>query len=71
MWAIYEVFIELVTMFPFYVLVLWGWEVYGISAPWPGIEPAPSALEGQVLATGPPGRFLTLLFVLKILLYHK
>ena len=24
MWAIYEVFIELVTMFPFYVLVLWG-----------------------------------------------
>ena len=28
----------------------------GILAPWPGIEPAPSALESEVLTTGPPGK---------------
>ena len=28
----------------------------GILAPWPGIKPAPSALEGEVLTTGPPGK---------------
>ena len=27
-----------------------------ILAPPPGIEPAPLALEGEVLATGPPGK---------------
>ena len=29
---------------------------YGIIAPQPGIEPAPPALEGKVLTTGPPGK---------------
>ena len=33
MWAIYKVFFELVTIFPFCILVWGGWEVYGISAP--------------------------------------
>ena len=28
----------------------------GILALWPGIEPAPFALEGEVLTTGPPGK---------------
>ena len=28
----------------------------GILPPWPGIEPAPPALEGKVLTTGPPGK---------------
>ena len=33
-----------------------GYEACGTLAPWPGIEPAPSALEGKVLTTGPPGK---------------
>jgi len=31
-------------------------KAYGILAPWPGIEPAASALEGKVLNTGRPGK---------------
>ena len=31
-------------------------------APWPGIKPTPSALEGEVSATGPPGKSLASLF---------
>ena len=31
-------------------------EACGILAPRPGIEPAPPALEGEVLTTGPPGK---------------
>ena len=27
---------------------------HGILVPWPGIEPAPPALEGEILTTGPP-----------------
>ena len=34
--------------------------VCGILAPRPGIEPAPPELEGKVLATGPPGKSLTI-----------
>ena len=33
-----------------------GPEACGILAPWPGIEPAPPALEGEVLTNGPPGK---------------
>ena len=33
-----------------------GREACGVLAPLPGIEPAPSALEGKVLTTGPPGK---------------
>ena len=32
-----------------------GYKACGILTPWPGIEPAPPALEGKVLTTGPPG----------------
>ena len=35
---------------------IFGREAYGISAPQPGIEPAPPALEGEVLTIGPPGK---------------
>ena len=31
-----------------------GNEACGILTPWPGIKPAPSALEGGLLNTGPP-----------------
>ena len=33
-----------------------GQEACGILASRPGIEPAPPALEGEVLTTGPPGK---------------
>ena len=35
-----------------------GREACGILAPQPGIEPAPPALEGEVLTTGPPRKSL-------------
>ena len=37
---------------------VFGHEACGILAPRPGIEPAPTALEGEVLTTGPPGKSL-------------
>ena len=39
---------------------LFGCKSRGILAPWPGIEPTPSALEGEVLTSGPPGKSLVL-----------
>ena len=42
--------------FTFYFF--FGWEACGILALQPGIEPAPPALEGEVLTTGPPGKSL-------------
>ena len=38
-----------------------GLKSCGNLAPQPGIEPAPPALEGEVLLTGPPGKSLTLI----------
>ena len=32
-----------------------GHKACGISAPWVGVEPAPLALEDEVLTTGPKG----------------
>ena len=46
-----------------------GHEACGILAPRPGIEPAPPALEGKVLTTGPPGKSLIFLFIQNI--YHQ
>ena len=37
-----------------------GHEACGILAPWPGIEPAPPALEGKVLTTGLSGKSPTM-----------
>ena len=37
--------------------VFFGHEARGILVPQPGIEPAPPALEGEVLTTGPPRKF--------------
>ena len=33
-----------------------GPEAWEILAPWPGTEPTPFAVEGEVLTTGPPGK---------------
>ena len=49
MWIIFKVFIELVTLSFFF----FGIEASGILVPWPGMEPATPALEGEVLTTGP------------------
>ena len=52
-------FIEFVTiMILFYIfLQFFGHEARGILAPQPKIKPAHPALEGEVLATGPRGKF--------------
>ena len=41
-----------------FCLMFFGLEVCGILAPWPRIESASPAFEGQVLTTGPPGKSL-------------
>ena len=46
---------------------IFGHEACGILAPRPGIEPAPPALEGEVLTTGPLGKSPTFIFFLAIL----
>ena len=52
MWTIFKVSIEFVTtLLLFYVLVFGFW----VLAPQAGIEPAPPALEDELLTTGPPG----------------
>jgi len=43
----------------FFMFWFVGCEACGILAPGQGVEPAPPALEGQVLATGPPGKSLS------------
>ena len=48
-----------------------GREACGILAPRPGIEPAPPALEGKVLTTGPPGKSLDCSKFFKILLFNS
>ena len=45
-----------------------GCEACGILAPRPGVEPAPPALEGGVLTTGPSGKSQALQEMLKVLL---
>ena len=42
----------------FYVLVFWSRGMWALSSLQPGIEPAPPALEDEVLTTGPPGKSL-------------
>ena len=51
-----KVFIEFVIiLLLFYVLVFWPPGMWDL-VPWPGIEPVPTALEGEVPTTGPPGK---------------
>ena len=56
-WTIFKVLIEFVCYNIASVLFrFFGPEACGVLAPRPGIEPAPAALEGEVLTTGPPGK---------------
>ena len=53
--TLFKLFIEFLTILVLvYVLVFWPRGIE-ILAPRSGIEPAPPALEGEVLTTGPPG----------------
>ena len=63
MWAIFKAFIELLTiLFLFYALdFLAMWRVR-ILAPWPGVEPAPPALQDEVLTTEQPGNAIIIAF---------
>ena len=56
MWTIFKVFIKFVTILLLFYALLFGHEAGGILPPQPGLEPAPPALEGEVLTTGPPGK---------------
>ena len=59
MWTIFKVFIEFFTvLLMFYVFGFFGHEAGGILAPQPGIKPSPSAVESNILTTGPPGKSL-------------
>ena len=63
MWTIFKVYIRFVTiLFLFYVLGFWLWGC-GILRPWPRIEPALPALEGQVLLCFIKCRFVVLTYL--------
>ena len=72
MWAILKVFIcnNIASVLYFhcfcFIFLFFGLDAHGILAPPPGIEPAPPALEGEVLATGPPGKSLKCFFLLSL-----
>ena len=50
-----------------------GLEACGILIPWPGIEPMPPTLEGEVLTNEPPGKSLlvTLVSILLSLTFYS
>ena len=64
-WTIFEVFIEFLSFFFYwisysivfvaYILVVRSWGMW-VLAPQPGIELAPPALEDEIFTTGPPGK---------------
>ena len=62
MWTIFEVSIEFVTVsLVFYVLVFWTQGMQDLGSP-TGDLTVPSALEGEILTTGPPGSPLITIF---------
>ena len=52
----FKVFIDIFTIYLLFYVLVFSHKACGILAPWLGIEPAPPALEGKVLTTGPPGK---------------
>ena len=55
-WTIFKVVIEFFTVLLLFYVLVFGHKACGILTPWPGIEPTPPALEGEVLTTGLPGK---------------
>lgn len=58
MWTTILVSLEFGTLLLCFMFYFFGHEAYGILAPWPGTQPALSALDGKVLPTGPLGKSL-------------
>ena len=56
-WNLYWICHNIVSVLCF---VFFGHDTCGLLAPWPRIEPVPSALEGKVLTTGTSGKSLDL-----------
>ena len=56
MWTIFKICIKFATILLRFMFWFFGREACGILAPQPGIEPAPPALQGKVLTTGPSGK---------------
>ena len=51
-----KVFIEFVTILLLFYVSIFDCRAGGVLGPWPGIEPTPPALKGEVLTTGRPGK---------------
>ena len=58
MWTIFKVFLNLLQYGFCFTFWFFGGETCGILAPRPGIKATSSALKGEVLETGQPGKFL-------------
>ena len=58
MWTIFKVFIKFVTVLLLFYVLAFGQEVCGALAPQSESKPTSPALEGKVLTTGPPGKYL-------------
>ena len=58
--SLYWIYYNIASMFVVVVVVL-ATEACGIPTPQAGIKPMPLALEGKILATGPPGKSQDLL----------
>ena len=69
MWTIFNVFIVFVRIFFCFLFWFSSYKAYGMLAPWPGIEPAPLASEGEVLTSGLSGKFLFLFLNCKSCFY--
>ena len=57
MWPIFKVFIEFVTILLVSCFVFFDHQACGLLAARPGTKSTPSALEGELFTTGPPGKF--------------
>ena len=70
MWTICKVYLicyNIVSVLWGFLVLFFGCEACGILAPWPGVEPSLSALEGGVLTTRPTGKVP---FVFKIFIFY-
>ena len=62
MWTLLKSLLNLLQHCFCFMFWLFGQKACGMLGPQPGIKPAPLALEGEVLTTGPPGKLHFLLY---------
>lgn len=55
-WIIFSLLLNLLQYRLYFMLQFFGWEACGLLAAPPGTEPAPSALESELLIIGPRGK---------------